>query len=153
MGAVAAQRDPLQTVAAAPAPEEGCGGRLVLVIENDPDVLFATVHKLESWGASVFGTRSTKEALEITRDIGIAPDIILADYQLDGADTGVLAIRGVRRMTGVDVPAVVITANRDAQLSNLSQRQDFSIMTKPVDLPKLQRNIAWMTRPTAPPKV
>lgn len=145
MAVVAARQAPPRPATATPVSEEGCDGRLVLVIENDPDVLFATVQKLESWGASVFGTRSTEEALQIVRDIGIAPDIILADYQLDGADTGVKAIRGVRQMAGTQAPAVVITANRDPELAGMAQRHDFSIMTKPVDLPRLRRTIAWMT--------
>ncbi|WP_095590831.1 hybrid sensor histidine kinase/response regulator [Actibacterium ureilyticum] len=139
---VAARQDPPRPEATQPATEDGCDGRLVLVIENDPDVLFATVQKLESWGASVFGTRATDEALQIVRDIGIAPDIILADYQLDGTDTGVKAICGVRQTAGVEVPAVLITANRNPELATMAQHHGFSVMTKPVDLTRLRRQIA-----------
>src|SRR5690606_17515860 len=34
---------------------------IIVVVENDPDVLFATTQKLESWGASVLGAHGTRE--------------------------------------------------------------------------------------------
>lgn len=120
---------------------------IALVVENDPDVLFATVQKLESWGASVLGARSTQEALELVGDIGVAPDIILADYQLDGDDTGVATIRGVRAQTAAVVPAIMITAERGVPLARMGTEDDFSVLTKPVDLSRLRRMIDVKTRP------
>ncbi|MEO3416460.1 PAS-domain containing protein [Roseovarius sp. CAU 1744] len=122
---------------------------IVLVIENEPDVLFATVQKLESWGASVLGTRSTPEALAAVRDLGMAPDIILADYQLDGADTGIESIRQVRRETGTHVPAIMITADRRVALVRAGAEEDFTVLTKPVQLSRLRPLIDWKTRAMA----
>ncbi|SFB12291.1 hypothetical protein SAMN05421688_3061 [Poseidonocella pacifica] len=132
-------------------PEYGNGvlNLLVIVIENDPDVLFATVRKLESWGASVFGTRSTVEALEVVADMGIAPDIIVADYQLDGKDTGVEAITAVRTASGVHVPAIMVTADRGVDLVRIGEAQDFSVMPKPVNLVHLRSLIARKTQEPA----
>ena len=122
---------------------------IVLVVENEPDVLFATVQKLESWGASVLGTRSTPEALTTVRDMGIPPDIILADYQLDGADTGIASIRAVREETGAHVPAIMITADRRASLVSAGAEEDFTVLTKPVQLSRLRPLIDWKTRAMA----
>ena len=122
---------------------------IVLVVENEPDVLFATVQKLESWGASVLGTRSTPEALATVRDMGIPPDIILADYQLDGADTGIASIRAVREETGAHVPAIMITADRRASLVSAGAEEDFTVLTKPVQLSRLRPLIDWKTRAMA----
>ncbi|SFR00134.1 hybrid sensor histidine kinase/response regulator [Poseidonocella sedimentorum] len=119
---------------------------LALVVENDPDVLAAMVSKLESWGAGAFSTRSTAEAVEVVRDMGMAPDIILADFQLDGHDTGIHAIETIREMTGCEVPAVVITANRTADLMESAEQQDFSVLAKPVNLTHLRGLIARKTR-------
>lgn len=122
---------------------------IILVIENEPDVLFATIQKLESWGASVLGTRSTPEALQVVRDMGIPPDIILADYQLDGADTGIDTIRAVRAETGTHVPAIMITADRRASLVRAGNEEDFTVLTKPVQLSRLRPLIDWKTRALA----
>ncbi|WP_236637952.1 hybrid sensor histidine kinase/response regulator [Mangrovicoccus ximenensis] len=119
---------------------------LVLVIENDPDLLFATVQVLESWGASVFGTCSAEEALAVTADIGIPPDLILADYHLDDGATGVDAISAVRRATGASIPAIMVTADRSTELLWTARSMGAEVLTKPVDLHKLRRRIAAAMR-------
>lgn len=120
---------------------------IVLVIENDPDVLFATTSKLEQWGASVLAARSTSEALGFLRDIGMPPDIVLADYQLDDGETGDRAIAAVRAMTGVQVPAIMITADRSNDLLTKGIEQGFSVLTKPVQLSRLRPLIEWKIQP------
>lgn len=116
---------------------------IVLAIENDDDVLYAFTQRLERWGASVLAAHSTQEALEHIRDMGIAPDIILADYQLDHGDTGVKAIAAIRAETGLQVPAIVITADRSDNLLVIGVENDFSVMTKPVKLSRLRPMIDW----------
>lgn len=124
---------------------------IALVVENDPDVLFATLQKLERWGASVLGARSTSEALQMLRDIDTAPDIILADYQLDGSDTGIEAIRRVRRHTGVQVPAIMVTADRSMSLVRAGREDDFTVVPKPVELARLRSLINSKTQGAAAP--
>ena len=119
---------------------------IVLIIENNPDVLFATTRKIESWGGSVLTAASTHEALEQVREIGMAPDIILADYQLDGDDNGIRTIQAVRQETGTEVPAIMITASREETLTEDSQRHNFTVLTKPVKLSRLRPLIDWKTR-------
>ncbi|SFK28075.1 ATP-binding protein [Celeribacter neptunius] len=125
---------------------------IVLIIENDPDVLFATTSKLEQWGASVLPARSIAEALNFIRDMGMPPDIILADYQLDAGETGDLAIAAVRQKSGAHVPAIMITADRSTELLRLGAEQGFSVLTKPVQLSRLRPLIEWkMRRQTGAP--
>ena len=120
---------------------------IVLVVENDEDVLFATTQKLELWGASVLPASSTDEALGLIRDIGMPPDIILADYQLDDGDTGVNAIRAVRAEFSTKVPAIMITADRSPDLVRTGAEMGFTVLTKPVQLSRLRPLIDWKTRP------
>ncbi|TYC53901.1 response regulator [Rhodobacterales bacterium] len=142
------------------APEERCRGApdaapasrddmdlIVLVVENNPDVLYATARKIEDWGGSVLTAASTDDAVDQVRAIGSAPDIILADYQLDGEDTGIRTIVEIRRETGEPVPAIMITASPEDQLSEASKRHDFTVLTKPVKLSRLRPLIDWKTRP------
>ncbi|MCO6382089.1 MAG: PAS-domain containing protein [Vannielia sp.] len=119
---------------------------IVLVVENDAAVLDATTRKLERWGASVLAARGTAEALEMVRDLGLAPDIVLADHQLDGADTGTEAIRALRAATGQQVPAIMITANRSPELAQTGVEQDFAVLPKPVDLSRLRPLMHWKAR-------
>jgi two-component system, sensor histidine kinase len=139
--------------------QEGCNvatpaecemDHIVLVIENDPDVLFALTGKLEQWGASVLAARSLDEALGYVRDMGMAPDIILADYQLDNGETGDRAIRALRDETGVRIPAIMITANRGNALLKKGATEGFSVLTKPVQLSRLRPLMEWKIRWQAP---
>jgi signal transduction histidine kinase/CheY-like chemotaxis protein len=123
---------------------------IVLVVENDEDVLFATTQKLEQWGASVFAARSTEEAEQFVRDIDMPPDIILADYQLDNGDTGIRAIQSIREMTGVKVPAIMITADRSDKLIRTGAKVGFTVLTKPVQLSRLRPLIDWKIRWQSP---
>ncbi|WP_300532930.1 PAS-domain containing protein [uncultured Mameliella sp.] len=147
---VPGRRVPVEAPAVAPADTDLELERIILVIENDPDVLFAMTQKLEHWGASVLAAPSTAEALMHVRDMGLAPDIVLADYQLDGDDTGVRAIAEIRRETGVHVPAIVITADRREQIRRLGAEQGFTVMHKPVQLSKLRPLIEWKIRWQSP---
>lgn len=130
-----------------PSLDTGAGMDLIIVlIENDPGVLFAMTQKLESWGASVLACASTKEALGQIDEIGISPDIVLADYQLDDGDTGVASILALRERTGADLPAIIITANQENAIKELGKQHQFSVLTKPVNLSRLRPLIDWKTR-------
>ncbi|WP_102106552.1 hybrid sensor histidine kinase/response regulator [Oceaniglobus roseus] len=119
---------------------------IVLLVENDPGVLFAMTQRLEGWGASVLACASTAEALALFDDIDMAPDIILADYQLDNGETGIDAILALRERTGIDIPAIMITANHEDTLKEARVRHNFSVLMKPVNLARLRPLIDWKTR-------
>ncbi len=117
--------------------------RIFLVIENDADVLFGTTRWLEQLGASVLAAQSIGEALNHVAEIGIAPDIVLADFQLDGDEKGTDAIAQVRQQSGVHVPAILITADRSYSVRAIGIQNDISVMHKPVKLSRLRPLIAW----------
>ena len=94
----------------------------------------------------MLAARSTEEALAHVNDMGIPPDIILADYQLDGPDTGIMAITAIREITGSDVPAIMITADRSEVVRRLGLENDLTVMTKPAALSRLRPLIDWKIR-------
>jgi signal transduction histidine kinase/CheY-like chemotaxis protein len=115
----------------------------VLVIENDAEVLFATRQRLERWGARVLGVPSTPEACCTLDETGVVPDIVLADYHLDGDDTGLAAVAALRDGTGHHLPAILITADRSELLRRMAAREDVSVISKPVKLSRLRPLIDW----------
>ena len=118
---------------------------IILLVENDPGVSFAMTQKLESWGASVLAAQSTQEALDLVQDIGMPPDIILADYHLNDDETGISAILAVRRMLDLSIPAIMITANHEDHIKEAGLANMFSVLTKPVNLSRLRSLIDWKT--------
>jgi hypothetical protein len=115
----------------------------VLVIENDPEVLFATRQRLERWGARVLGVPSTRDACRVLDETGVVPDIVLADYHLDGEDTGLAAVAALRDGTGHHLPAILVTADRSESLRRMAEREDVAVISKPVKLSRLRPLIDW----------
>ncbi|ATX64970.1 hybrid sensor histidine kinase/response regulator [Roseinatronobacter bogoriensis] len=111
---------------------------LVLVVENDADVRHAMMGVLEDWGASPIEATTLAEAEAVIAELGVPPDVILADYQLDGGATGLALIEALRARHG-PVPAVLITANHSPELVGQAEDAGILLMTKPLGLRRLRR--------------
>jgi hypothetical protein len=126
---------------AAAAAEPGEGGPLAaliaLVIENDAALRLATTTLLEGWGASVLDAPSGEAAMALLDDIGIAPDVTLADYHLDGDRSGVDAILALRARHG-EHPACLVTADRGDALAARCRGLGIALFNKPVEPARLR---------------
>lgn len=143
MDVVAATPQIAEPAGLLPSPNNEIIDQIIMVIENDEDVLYGATRWLEQMGASVIPAHSTEEAMGFVKDAGIPPDLILADYQLDGDDTGIAAIRQIRDTKGQHVPAILITADRSERVREAGLQNDVSVMTKPVKLARLRQLIGW----------
>ncbi len=116
---------------------------IAAVVENDPEVSFAMTAMLESWGISVIPAASADGLLKAVKDIGIPPDIILADYHLDGSDTGLEAISIVRHASGRNIPAILVTADRGNELKRRARMAQVGVLAKPVEPHRLRSLMSW----------
>ena len=119
---------------------------IVLVIENDGRVLDGMTRWLEQWGASVLPASTTSEAIDYVEDMGMPPDIVLADYQLDQDETGIDAVTQLRALTGAEIPAILITADRSKHVYNAAEACDIAVMHKPAELARLRAMIDGKVR-------
>ncbi len=103
----------------------------VLLIENDLDVLKAMELLLIQWGCKLRMATSTNEALNIVADAW-QPDLIVADQHLDADDLGTTTIRHLHTLTGVNIPAVIITANPSKSLTRKAEASGIEVLLKPV---------------------
>ena len=79
---------------------------------------------------------STAEALATMGEE--PPDVILADYNLDDADTGIAAIIALRAAAGQPIPAVMVTARRDPDIARACADIGVPLLEKPVRPSDLQ---------------
>jgi CheY-like chemotaxis protein len=77
-----------------------------------------------------------------------SPDIIFADYHLDG-ETGFELIDRLRGMFGEAVPAILVTADRSLDVRQQAASLDIPILTKPVKPAALRSMLARHQRMTA----
>ncbi|MGB3069474.1 MAG: hybrid sensor histidine kinase/response regulator [Ottowia sp.] len=102
------------------------GGYKVLLIEDDPLVLAATATLLESWGCAV--RRETGMPGDGSEDC----DLVLTDFDLGEKTTGSECIAEVRRRTGRQVPAIVMTGHDPEKVRQLTEQPDVVVLSKPV---------------------
>ena len=76
------------------------------------------------------------------------PDIILADYHLDG-ETGLDAAVRPRALHGESIPAVLVTADRTAEVRTAAAALDVPVINKPVK-PAALRSVLARLKPLAP---
>ena len=114
--------------------------RIVLLAENDADLRGAISMTLENWGADVLACASASEAVALLREIDIAPDVVLADYQLEDGATGATLIADLRALYG-PLPAVIITANRAAAPATEAAALNVPLLYKPLDLDALRSTL------------
>jgi len=116
---------------------------LAVLVENDKDVLKAMTGTLERWGISVIPAKSTQELLFLVNELGVPPDIIIADYHLDGKDTGLAAISSLRQSVGLNIPSILVTADRSKKLKHEARKMGTEVLTKPVELQALRSLVRW----------
>lgn len=107
-------------------------GRIIVVIDNDHDILDGMKALLEKWGCEVITGISADMALAqlIRRDK--IPDFIIADYHLNGGDTGVEAITEIHAEYTGQIPAIIITSDRDRDLKERLEAKKLPLIYKPV---------------------
>ncbi|MET3662235.1 hybrid sensor histidine kinase/response regulator [Aquamicrobium ahrensii] len=137
---------PVQRQVAPPRPFSTLSGLEILCIDNDPRILEGMRLLLEGWGCEVATWSGMRDFLE-TRERRAAPDIILADYHLDG-ENGLDAIDRLREIYGPDTPAVLVTADRSTEVRAAAEARGVSVINKPVR-PAVLRTLLSRVRPLA----
>ena len=106
-------------------------GTRVLCVDNQPDILEGMAQLLGGWGCEVMTAASTTEALGRIGNGGPRPDMVLADYQLDDGDTGLITLAAIGEHCGV-IPGAVITADHGDEIRDLVRSAGYPMLRKPI---------------------
>ena len=113
-------------------------GAKVLLIEDDTDVLKATIQLLESWGCVVEAGRNQDEIKDIIRSPSFQlPDIIVADNRLPGA-SGIDIVKLVRQELGAIIPSVIVTGDVERSHVQSITEKGFPVLLKPIQPAKFR---------------
>jgi CheY-like chemotaxis protein len=108
----------------------GYAGLKIIVIDNEPSILSGMRTLLEGWDCICLTAADAGEALSLT-EAADPPQLIIADYHLDESD-GIGAIALLRSRLGAEIPAILITADRDAALQRRVQLAEIDLLHKPL---------------------
>ncbi|MEO8079101.1 MAG: hybrid sensor histidine kinase/response regulator, partial [Caldimonas sp.] len=120
-------------------------GRLIVIVEDEAAVREGVEVLLQGWGATTLSFESVGavRAWAESAAAGSLPSLIMADYRLQHAETGVEAIRAVRARYGAGVPAIVVTGSSMTGHDKEALEHDFHLLIKPVLPNKLRAMIAF----------
>jgi PAS domain S-box-containing protein len=132
-----------------PAREEtpatgGHKARLILVEDND-GVRLATEVFLKLEGYETLSARTLAEA-EVLLERLRPGDVVIADYHLDGKNTGLDMLLRLRGRQGYDVPGVVLSGDLPSVLRSIrAPIASCRFLSKPVDTAALMEAIAELS--------
>jgi CheY-like chemotaxis protein len=106
-------------------------GFRVLCIDNEPKILEGMALLISGWGCAVQCAGSIAEMDMLISGQGEAPDLVIADYHL-GDGSGIGAILRLRALYQADVPALLVTADRTAEVRAEAERHSITLQHKPV---------------------
>lgn len=136
------QPETVQDVKRAIHPSASLDGLTVFCVDNDERILDGMRLLLEGWGCSV---RTFTGSASFERDCLESPDIVLADYHLDG-ENGLDVIAKLRSVYGSSLPAVLVTADRSSEVRNAVDAIGVAIINKPVKPAVLRSAITRVRR-------
>lgn len=117
---------------------------LILVIDNEHSILDGMRALLQGWGCRVIVAASRAEALDRLPEPPMRPDAIVADYHLSAGENGLDAVKAIREAIGTDVPAVIVTADRSADIHGSIQAAGLALLTKPTKPAQLRALLAQL---------
>ncbi|HEY0439504.1 MAG TPA: hybrid sensor histidine kinase/response regulator [Xanthobacteraceae bacterium] len=118
----------------------------VLCLDNEPTVLQGMETLLRGWGCHVIAAADLAAALSsVTGGDGPLTGLLI-DYHLDHGN-GIDAIRVIRERHGVDLPAILITADRSPEVREAARAEHIRVLNKPLKPAALRAILAqWRVR-------
>ncbi len=104
----------------------------VLCIDNQKSILDGMRALLVNWSCSVRTAAGLADMQVLLERDPRAPDLVIADYHLDGGADGIACIEAVRRRFGADLPGILITADRSEELKALAHARGLPVLNKPI---------------------
>lgn len=122
----------------------------VVIVDDDPYVRDALGRLLTQWGLEV---QLLSDLDQVRHHQYVAPDVVLADYQLLKGETGLDAIEIIRTRWRAEIPAILITGDTRSDTVQLLTSLGHAVLYKPVrpaQLLALLRGILFGKAPAKP---
>ncbi|MQX53534.1 ATP-binding response regulator [Alcanivorax sediminis] len=108
------------------------GGRHVVIIDDEVEILAAMKTLLGKWGCKVTAAASLAEAREALALGDQPPELVLSDLRLRDGESGVDAIDALRGEFGDHLHGILITGDTDPGKLDKVAKSNYEILQKPV---------------------
>jgi len=124
-------RGGLEAPAAADRPQSRAGSAHILLVDDDAGVRNATSMLLRVEGFEVSCAASLEEVNRVLRESPCI-DLVIADYHLQGGETGVEVIAAARAVAGEHLAAVLVSGDTSSTLRDVKDSDRLRIASKPI---------------------
>ena len=104
----------------------------IVVVDDDPDVLELLQQLLKAKGHIVRTASDGAAALKLIAEGAMRPEILLTDYNLPGAMTGLELLTTLRAKLGYRLPGIVLTGDISCETLTRISTEDGIHLSKPV---------------------
>jgi signal transduction histidine kinase len=118
----------------------------LLLIDDERTIREASRELLLPLGVNVLIAATIAEAVELAQQATAPIDVILSDWRLRGTETGVDAVRAVRRICGEATPAVLVTGDTSTEVLTQAHENGLVVLHKPLQPRELLRLIRRLQR-------
>jgi CheY-like chemotaxis protein len=125
-------------------------GTLVMLVDDDALVRDAMQSLLVQWGCEVAVAADGEEAASVLERLERLPDILLCDYRLPGAATGVQVIQRLHAVAGAAIPAALVSGDIAPESQREAKASGYPVLLKPVAPAKLRALVEHLA--LAPPR-
>jgi signal transduction histidine kinase len=119
---------------------------LILVVDDEPDVRDSMLALLGKWRCEVIAAESCSQMLEKLITVQRIPDLIVADYRLRGAESGIEVVARLREEFNAQVPALLITGDTGMEQLREAEESGLHVLHKPLNPSRLRALIATLRR-------
>ena len=126
--------------------EDECQELQVFVIDDEREIRDAMAQTLRTWNCDSQCFADCDDACQYVRSNGLAPDLLICDYQLNSRRNGLEAIRLVRKQIGTSVPSILISGEKSTDLAALCREENIPLLSKPVRPETLRQSIVDCVR-------
>ncbi len=106
-------------------------GLNVLCIDNDASILSGMETLLHGWGCRVTTLRNGAALKDYCSGQSVPPDAIVADYHLTH-ENGLDMIGFTRETFRIEIPAVLLTADRSKEVRQRAEDENVTVLHKPL---------------------
>ncbi|MEQ8207075.1 MAG: PAS domain S-box protein [Woeseia sp.] len=110
---------------------------IILLVEDDRRVAAAWMLLLRAEGFRVALADSADSAEKVAMELGEPTDLIISDYHLLDASTGVQAVAAVRRYFHTELPALIVSGDTSKVMDDARGINNCVVLSKPVDTDEL----------------
>ena len=122
-------------------PSSSLAGRVVVAIEDDASILHGLERVMSAWEADVCASGTVDEVLIQLSRTTREPDVVIADFRLAGGRSGLDAVEKLRASFGKDLPAIVMTGDTSARVTDSIRASGCRLAHKPLEPQALRRLI------------